>query len=154
MSESSAGALYRIAALVNVGPNRFQQHAPDDALAVVTARPGSRAPLLFCVVGAQVHDALERVWDIGNRMAVDSQGNRWPRDVRSLSVGDVLAVVTTTAPDTAAQGTFHAVDSLGYRAITPIPRDRIVALDGTDATSRLAPHPDTGAVPVVPSLGI
>jgi len=36
--------------------------------------------------------AVSAAWIIGNRMDVDSTGEGWPSDVRSLSVGDVVQV--------------------------------------------------------------
>lgn len=70
--------------LMNDGEGRFDKFAPTDKL----------------VVGGQVEIAhadtieamLENVAEIANRMAPDNDGNEWPSNVRSLSVGDVVIV--------------------------------------------------------------
>lgn len=36
--------------------------------------------------------AAEQMWVIGNRMGADTEGNRWPSFIRSLSVTDVVQV--------------------------------------------------------------
>lgn len=40
-----------------------------------------------------VEAACEVAWAVGNREGVDANGQRWPFFVRSLSVGDLLALV-------------------------------------------------------------
>lgn len=75
-------------------------------------------------------DAAHRMWPVGNKINADDAGTDYPRDVRSLSVGDLLSV---SIPG--EQQTFLAVTSDGWRDI-PEPTNPIVPLEGTWATSR------------------
>jgi hypothetical protein len=48
--------------------------------------------LLFTVEAEDPMGALNKAWEIGNRQGADVEGRRWPSEVRSLSVGDVVYV--------------------------------------------------------------
>ena len=64
------------------------------------------------VVAEEVAEALEEVFVVGNRMRVDADGKAWSRDVRSVSVGDVVALTVGGR----ALG-FHAVAPVGFTAV-------------------------------------
>lgn len=55
-----------------------------------------------------VEEAREVAWMVGNREAVDANGQRWPFFVRSLSVGDLLCEI---GPETIIG---HAVAPCGF----------------------------------------
>ena len=75
--------------------------------------------------------AANAMWAIGNRERADLDGQTWPSDVRSLSVGDVLYIA-----DPVSAVRILAVARLGWREV-PQPPDRLqVELAGTEATSR------------------
>lgn len=61
---------------------RFAPYTPGDLLV-------ERVVLSLSVREAE---AYEEAWVIGNRQAADSDGQRWPRTVRSMSVGDVVFI--------------------------------------------------------------
>jgi hypothetical protein len=77
--------------------------------------------------------AADQVYEVGNRMSADAYGYRWPADVRSLSVGDVLDLTTDAGPD---QHTWLACASAGWDLLPAAPPNPTVPLAGTDATSR------------------
>jgi hypothetical protein len=55
-------------------------------------------------------DGVQEVaWCIGNRDGEDADGQRWPSNVRSMSVGDVIHIVELDE--------WHAVASLGFESI-------------------------------------
>jgi len=97
---------YTIATYINSGPGRFDAYETGDLL--------TNGPIVRLAADTE-HAALDRVWTIGNRM--DPETYEWPDFIRSLSVGDVLAVKP--------EGTFpvpvhyFAVASFGFDAITP-----------------------------------
>lgn len=90
-----------VRAFLNAGPGMFWRYAPGDALKpgpVVrlalddAARPDPLLGSVSLPPEALEHAALDRAWAVGNRMGADDAGAEWPSDVRSLSVGDVLAI--------------------------------------------------------------
>lgn len=94
--------------------------------------------LLFEVTAESPQDAAERAFVIGNREGEDNNGRRWPSDVRSLSVGDVVDVSDVSAHDESGD-TVWACQTVGW-AQQPghdLPNPR-VPLAGTHATSRKA----------------
>jgi hypothetical protein len=128
---------YLITANVNVGYGlRRRAYAPGDPVATVG---------YYAVEADGFAAAAEAMFHIGNRMAADTEGQTWPADVRSLSVGDVLYL---------AEGDEHATTGVKILAVAragwtevPQPADHCqVELAGTDATSRPAlgelPEPD------------
>jgi hypothetical protein len=58
-------------------------------------------------------EALEKVWEVGNRMGSDHPGRTWSSDVRSVSIGDVVVLVL---PETSEFRAF-AVRSLGWEEV-------------------------------------
>lgn len=74
---------FTVTAFVNEGPGRFFAFAPGDTL----VHAGT-----YTFEAESPEAALNLIWEVGNRMAVDANGTEWPPTVRSLSVGDVLVV--------------------------------------------------------------
>ncbi len=115
--------LYTVTVYVNVDPDfHFQELRPTDQIALVGE---------FTVLAADPQGAANAMWPVGNKMERDSKGNDYPRDVRSLSVGDLLSIRD------GREQTHYAVASFGWTVI-PEPANPIVALAGTGATSRKA----------------
>lgn len=87
---------------LNDGPGRFDNYEAGDLL-----REGPT--LHFDVPGTAVgwQSVLDLAWAVGNREGQDAGGQRWPSDVRSLSVADVLVVEHTP----------YAVGRVGFRPI-------------------------------------
>jgi hypothetical protein len=136
---------YTVTAYVNVAEDSagrptgmLDGYKPGDKLArvgtvgefqvEVPARPPSEFPSASSV--------FEKVFEIGNRMAADLDGNTWPSDVRSMSVGDVIEVRPYRAPLASQPVAIMACDKVGWTAIRPPAPTDIVALAGTNATSR------------------
>ncbi|MER7196093.1 hypothetical protein ACH4B8_40010, partial [Streptomyces flaveolus] len=73
--------------------------------------------------------AADAAFTVGNRQGPDGTGQRWPADIRSVSVGDVVKV---TGPD---QWIVHlSVDPFGF---TPVPEPtHLTPLAGSRVTSR------------------
>lgn len=140
--------IYRIVAAVNVATGHYDGYRPGDPLACVTIRANAPAPVVFSVDVVDSDAALDAMWEIGNSVTGDRMGNCWPRDVRSLSTGDVLTVF----PPGGQEPQTWAVAPNGFDQVpTPI-RSAWVRLDGTWATSRpalsAAPQRDTASTGV------
>lgn len=113
-----------VTAYVNVGEDHFLGWQPHHAIAAVGT---------FHVDAPNALHAAHAMWSVGNKVAPDARGQHYPHDVRSLSVGDLLAIKQPEEPGV----TFYAIASIGFVDI-PEPTNRIVPLEGTDATSRPA----------------
>ena len=74
---------YRVRTFVNDGPGRFFGYESGDIL--------SEGPTLV-LTAADERTALDAAWMVGNREGVDDDFQRWPADIRSLSVADVLVI--------------------------------------------------------------
>jgi hypothetical protein len=122
-------AQFRVTVYLNADPDNFFGLQPRHEIAT--------APDLQLTISAPTPaDAAEHAFAIGNRMAADDNGHRWPPDVRSLSVGDLVKVATERdTASFASPAEFYAVASAGFCAI-PEPANPIVPLAGTTATSR------------------
>lgn len=118
---------YTVVAYVNVDENyHFQSLKPTDKIARVDE---------FLIEAPDIEWAAHKMYDVGNKeVGPDANGKPYPPDVRSLSVGDLMGVRPVTGNE---RMTFFAVESAGFLAI-PEPINRIVELEGTDATSRPA----------------
>lgn len=113
----------RVDAYVNVEDlSMFNKLQPRDRIAYVG---------LFHFLADDALEAAERMFEIGNTGATDTELHEWPSDVRSMSVGDLVCVT-----DEVGRKTFLACESLGWRDIVE-PSNRIVPLAGTIATSRV-----------------
>ena len=117
--------------LVNVGAHNFDGYTPAAPLAEVTDHTGT--PIDFHVDATDPILAAEAAFVIGNKMGPDVRGVEYPRDVRSLSVGDL---VTLRNVDT-GELTILACAGLGWKPLIE-PTNPIVPLAGTRATSRVA----------------
>lgn len=109
----------------------------DDGHNLATACTPQGQEVAFAVQADDPEHAADLAFTLGNReslpgraTAVDDAGVRWPDDVRSVSVGDVIRV-------TGPAGMVHlAVESRGFREV-PVPvLSALVPLAGTIATSR------------------
>jgi hypothetical protein len=117
---------FHVTVYLNVDPGGFFGLKPHHAIAT--------APDLRLAISAPTpHDAAGRAFAVGNRMAADDNGHRWPPDVRSASVGDLVKVANERAA--ARHAEFYAVASAGFHPV-PEPANPIVPLAGTTATSR------------------
>ena len=117
---------YRVTVYVNVGADNFFGYTARAPLAEVDT---------FTVEAADLYFAANAMWAVGNKEeGPDAAGKQYPRDVRSLSVGDLLAI---RPADTDAAKFFLAVASVGFTDV-PEPANPIVALAGSKATSRPA----------------
>lgn len=87
-------------------------------------------------VQADDHEAAANiVWVIGNRMAADDNGQNWPSDVRSMSVGDVLYVA-----DEDSKVMIFAVSRFGWTEVEQPTNRCQVELGGQEEhTSRPVP---------------
>lgn len=47
--------------------------------------------------GSSVEGIAEAAWSVGNRMTRDADGQAWPANVRSMSVGDMVIIQFRTA---------------------------------------------------------
>jgi len=121
---------YRVTAYVNVDPDNFFGYKPQHPIAEVDS---------FEIKAISPQGAAEGMFTVGNRMGCDIHGKCWPADVRSLSVGDVLKIVTPPCDEHPRGATgIYACASVGWEEI-PEPPNPIVELVGTAATSRVAP---------------
>jgi hypothetical protein len=115
---------------VNTHRENFLGHEPHHPLAAATHTDGSPLRLVFHA-SDRIHSheaAAHAVFAVGNRQGSDDDGQAWPGDIRSVSVGDVIKA---TGPD---HWTIHLrVDPVGF---TAIPEPTVfTGLAGTRATS-------------------
>ncbi|GAA2720580.1 MULTISPECIES: hypothetical protein [Streptomyces] len=91
-------AAYTATVYMNTAPHSFHGHQHHHPLAAATHPDGSPLRLVFHASdGIRDHkDAAEAAFEVGNRQGSDDNGQTWPRDIRSVSVGDVIKV---TGPD-------------------------------------------------------
>jgi hypothetical protein len=111
---------YTVTVYVNVDEHNFFGYKPRHPIAEVDT---------FTIEAEDAEWAANGMWPVGNKMRPDSLGKSYPRDVRSLSVGDLLKVSVPGGKH------FFAIESVGFTEI-PEPANPIVALVGTRATSR------------------
>lgn len=120
---------FTVTAYVNVDECNFFGYKPEHPIAEVDS---------FQIKAIHVEHAAEGMFVVGNRMGCDIHGKEWPADVRSLSVGDVLKIVTPPCHEHPRGATaIYACASVGWKEI-PEPPNPIVAIEGTAATSRVA----------------
>lgn len=118
---------FNVTAYVNVHPDNFFGFKPDHPIALVGA---------FTVKADDTLGAAREMWVIGNRMGCDLSGNTWPTDVRSMSVGDFIKVITPPCNDHPSGAVnFYACASIGWDELLE-PTNPIVSIEGTRATSR------------------
>jgi hypothetical protein len=128
--------IYRVIAAVNTAPGHYDGYRPGDLLACVTARAGGNL-IVFAIDAESTDTVLDEMWVLGNRVRDDRQGRCWPNDVRSLSTGDVLVVYPPGHPRVPLEA--FAVAPVGFDPVPAPARSSLVALEGSNATSRPAP---------------
>ncbi|MEU5196060.1 hypothetical protein AB0G86_18720 [Streptomyces scabiei] len=123
--------VYTATVYMNTADDNFEGYHHNQPLAEVTRPDGSPLRLVFHA-GDRITDheaAADAAFTVGNDQGPDDNGQRWPADVRSVSVGDVIKV---TGPD---HWIIHlSVDSYGFSTV-PEPTT-LVGLAGTRATRR------------------
>lgn len=112
---------YNVTAFVNVDRDNFFGYQSTHPIAEVAT---------FAVKAETAEHAASEMFAIGNRMWCALDGQAWPSDVRSISVGDLLKV-------RAADGTvaFLTCDRYGWTEVHE-PINPVRPLAGTGATSR------------------
>ncbi len=128
--------IYRVIAAVNTAAGHYDGYRPGDPLACVTACPGGN-PIVFAIDAETTDTVLDDMWVLGNRVRNDRQGRCWPGDVRSLSTGDVLIVYPPDHPRVPPEA--FAVAPVGFDPVQAPARSSLVALEGSNATSRPVP---------------
>ncbi|MEV4947921.1 hypothetical protein [Streptomyces sp. NPDC053755] len=109
-----APAAYTATVYMNSARRSFEGHQPCHLLAEATRPDGSPLCLVF-YAGDRIrgHEtAAEAAFEVGIHQGQDDNGQTWPADIRSVSVGDVIKV---TSPD---HWIIHLrVDSTGFSAV-------------------------------------
>lgn len=85
----------KVQTYINEGPGMLWAYRPGDRLAVgPVVALADPAPSTWAGLTAEQIDAeiADRVWVVGNRRSRDADGVAWPRNVRSLSTGDVIVI--------------------------------------------------------------
>lgn len=124
-------AAYTVTVYINTTRHSFDGHRPHHTLAEATHPDDSPLRLVFhASPRINTHEsAADAAFIVGNRQGPDDNGQTWPTDIRSISVGDIIKV---TGPD---HRTVHlSVDPAGFSTV-PEPT-HLTALAGTRATSR------------------
>jgi hypothetical protein len=108
---------YLVTANVNAEPNGagFRGYQPGHKIATVG---------WFDVEAGSFEAAAGVMWEIGNREATDTEGQAWPADVRSLSVGDLLFVASNEVIDGRSDYRVLAVAGFGWTEV-PLPADHL-----------------------------
>lgn len=120
---------YAATVFANVGPDNFFGYTASAPLAEVDT---------FRVEAHDPQSAVDALWPVGNKMRADADGKNYPRDVRSLSVGDLIRVTSRVEGwPGRPEVSFYAVSSFGWTPI-PEPANPIVPIEGTEHTSRKA----------------
>ncbi|MER7196067.1 hypothetical protein, partial [Streptomyces flaveolus] len=123
--------VYTVTVYMNTAPHSFAGYQPHHRLAAATRTDGSPLLLVFRASDriCSHEAAADAAFTVGNRQGPDGTGQRWPADIRSVSVGDVVKV---TGPD---QWIVHlSVDPFGF---TPVPEPtHLTPLAGSRVTSR------------------
>lgn len=118
--------MYIVRPYLKVGGDLFREYQPYDAVAFYDD------PIYVWAVDA--FDAAEKVFAVGNRVNADERGTTWREDTRSLSVGDVLAVMREGDDESCL---YLACQSLGWKTIPGTSVPMPVPMRGSSATSRV-----------------
>ncbi|WP_225650983.1 hypothetical protein [Streptomyces solaniscabiei] len=109
---------------MNTAPHSFAGYQPHHPLAAATRTDdGALLRLVFRASDRMCshESAADAAFTVGNRQGPDDTGQRWPADIRSVSVGDVVKV---TGPD---HWTIHlSVDPFGF---SPVPEPTHLSVD-------------------------
>ncbi|WP_189232813.1 hypothetical protein [Streptomyces flaveolus] len=123
--------VYTVTVFMNTAPHSFDGYQPRHPLAVAAHTDGTPLLLVFHATD-RIHShevAADAAFTVGNHQGPDHTGQRWPSDIRSVSVGDVVKV---TGPD---HWTIHlSVDPFGFTPVAE-PTHR-TPLAGSRVTSR------------------
>lgn len=114
---------YRVTAYMNTDPENYAGYSRRHALA--------NSGETYNIQAGSPESAAERMFAVGNRVEADAEGAKWPSDIRSISVGDVLAIREADSK----QYVFYAVDSIGWQAID-LPDNPTTALAGHPRVTR------------------
>lgn len=123
---------YTATVYMNTHRDNFDGYQPHHPLAAATRPDGSPLRMVFHTSDRirNHQDAASAAFDVGNHQSADHNGQTWPGDIRSVSVGDVIKV---TGPD---HWIIHlSVDSFGFSAV-PEPTHLTGLAGKTRVTSR------------------
>lgn len=132
----------RVAVAFNTARSHYDGYRPGDPVSLLLEPGDQSVPVLFTVEAADTQDALDQMWEIGNRIRGDSHGRRWAENVRSLSTGDVLVVYPRGYPPAGGTVESYAVARVGFDPIGVhhVPSGGTPRLTGPPAT-----HPDAAS---------
>jgi predicted kinase len=68
--------------------------------------------------GDSIERIAEKVWFVGNRMGKDANGNAWPSNVRSMSMGDMVVIDEVDGQRQERVFTIAIAQSIGFRVET------------------------------------
>ena len=120
----------RIKTYLNEGPGMFWKYQPGDKLVAGPDLDLTGRIDVAGLTGQQVEEAIaEAVFAIGNRMGTDVNGKAWPRNVRSISVGDVVVIGESA----------WACESIGFKQIERFALD-VSLSEYAKPNERLAEH--------------
>jgi hypothetical protein len=95
---------YNVQTFLNTGKGRFVGYSIDDG---VTAGP------MLSIDADNIMSALDDAYMVGNGLTGDAFGFTWPTNVRSLSVGDIVAIGNPSLSETE----YWAVEPAGWKNI-------------------------------------
>ena len=131
VSSAPAPAVYTATVYMNTHHDNFDGYETHHPLAAALRRDNSALHLVFHASDRirSHEDAADAAFEVGNDQGADDNGQTWPADIRSVSVGDVIKV---TGPD--ARTVHLSVDSYGF---SPVPEPTtLVALTDPRVTHR------------------
>ncbi|MFE9250908.1 hypothetical protein [Streptomyces sp. NPDC007088] len=105
---------YTATVYMNTHLDNFDGYQPHHPLAAATRTDGSPLRLVLHTSDRirSHREAARAVFSVGNRQRADDNGQTWPGDIRSVSVGDVIKI---TGP---GHWIIHlSVDSFGFLAV-------------------------------------
>lgn len=115
VGSAPAPAVYTATVYINTHDDNFDGYEPHHPLAAATRRDDSTLRLVFHASDRirNHEDAAEAAFEVGNHQGADDNGQTWPDNLRSVSVGDVIKITGTNSR------TVHLrVDSYGF---SPVP---------------------------------
>ncbi|MEU9761896.1 hypothetical protein AB0D98_19545 [Streptomyces sp. NPDC047987] len=131
VGSAPAPAAYTATVYINTHHDNFSGYEPHHPLAAATRRDNSALRLVFRASDRirNHEDAADAAFEVGNRQRADDNGQTWPGNIRSVSVGDIVKI---TGPD--ARTVHLRVDSSGF---SPVPEPTtLVALTDPRVTHR------------------
>ncbi|MEU1077780.1 MULTISPECIES: hypothetical protein [unclassified Streptomyces] len=131
VGSAPAPAVYTATVYMNTHDDNFDGYEPHHPLAAATRRDDSALRLVFRASDRirSYEDAADAAFEVGNDQGADDNGQTWPGNIRSVSVGDVIKI---TGPD--ARTVHLSVDSYGF---SPVPEPTtLVALTDPRVTHR------------------